>query len=42
MIAGAELAVAEINDAGGVFGVDVQWREEDSGTDPDQATASAS
>lgn len=32
IIAGAQLAVAEINDAGGVFGVDVEWLDGDSGS----------
>jgi hypothetical protein len=39
MIAGALLAVAEINDAGGVFGVDVEWVDGDDGTDPAVARA---
>src|SRR5690606_31361542 len=39
IIAGARLAVAEINEAGGVFGVDVQWLDGDSGTDPEVARA---
>ena len=34
MVAGAELAVADINDAGGVFGEPVQLVQGDSGTDP--------
>lgn len=34
MIAGARLAVAEINDAGGVFGVDVEWLDGDTETSP--------
>ncbi|MPZ27385.1 MAG: ABC transporter substrate-binding protein [Micromonosporaceae bacterium] len=34
MIAGARLAVAEINDAGGVFGVDVEWVDGDTETSP--------
>jgi ABC-type branched-subunit amino acid transport system substrate-binding protein len=37
IIAAAQLAVAEINDAGGVFGVDVEWVDADSGTDPQVA-----
>lgn len=39
IIAGARLAVADINEAGGVFGVDVQWLDGDSGTDPEVARA---
>lgn len=39
MIAGARLAVAEVNAAGGVFGVDVEWVDGDSGTDPEVARA---
>lgn len=39
IIAGAQLAVAEINDAGGVFGVDVEWLDGDSGTAPEVARA---
>jgi ABC-type branched-subunit amino acid transport system substrate-binding protein len=34
LIAAARLAVAEINAAGGVFGIDVEWVEADTGTDP--------
>lgn len=34
MVAGAELAVEDINDAGGVFGESVQLIQGDSGTDP--------
>jgi branched-chain amino acid transport system substrate-binding protein len=34
MVAGAELAVEDINDAGGVFGEPVQLVQGDSGTDP--------
>lgn len=34
MIAGAQLAIADINDAGGVFGVDVEWVDGDDGTSP--------
>lgn len=34
MIAGARLAIADINDAGGVFGVDVEWVDGDDGTSP--------
>jgi ABC-type branched-subunit amino acid transport system substrate-binding protein len=37
MIAGAQLAIEEINDAGGVFGVDVDWVDGDDGTDPEVA-----
>jgi ABC-type branched-subunit amino acid transport system substrate-binding protein len=37
MIAGARLAIEEINDAGGVFGVDVEWVDGDDGTDPEVA-----
>jgi ABC-type branched-subunit amino acid transport system substrate-binding protein len=37
IIAGARLAVEEINGAGGVFGVDVQWIDGDAGTDPEVA-----
>ncbi|HEY8473221.1 MAG TPA: ABC transporter substrate-binding protein [Natronosporangium sp.] len=37
MIAGARLAIEDINAAGGVFGVDVVWRDGDDGTDPDVA-----
>lgn len=32
MAAAAELAVAQINEAGGVFGVDVEWRDGDGGS----------
>jgi branched-chain amino acid transport system substrate-binding protein len=32
MIAGARLAIADLNDAGGVFGVDVEWVDGDDGT----------
>lgn len=39
IIAAARLAVAEINDAGGVYGVDVEWLDGDSGTDPEVARA---
>lgn len=40
MIAAAELATEEINEAGGVFGVDVEWIDGDDGsTDPDVARA---
>ena len=35
--AGALLAVADINEAGGVFGVDVEWIEGDDGTRPEVA-----
>ena len=35
--AAAALAVADINDAGGVFGVDVEWLEGDDGTRPEVA-----
>jgi ABC-type branched-subunit amino acid transport system substrate-binding protein len=35
MIAGAELAIDDVNAAGGVFGVDVVWLEADTGTDPE-------
>lgn len=34
MIAGAQLAIADVNDAGGVFGVDVEWVDGDDGTSP--------
>jgi ABC-type branched-subunit amino acid transport system substrate-binding protein len=34
MIAGAQLALADINEAGGVFGVDVEWIDGDDGTSP--------
>jgi ABC-type branched-subunit amino acid transport system substrate-binding protein len=34
MVAGAELAIADINDAGGIFGEPVQLVQGDSGTDP--------
>jgi ABC-type branched-subunit amino acid transport system substrate-binding protein len=37
MIAGARLAVEDVNDAGGVFGVDVEWVDGDDGTSPDVA-----
>jgi ABC-type branched-subunit amino acid transport system substrate-binding protein len=37
--AAAQLAVADINDAGGVFGVDVEWVDGDDGTDPEVARA---
>lgn len=39
LIAGALLAVEEINDAGGVFEVDVEWVHGDDGTDPEVARA---
>lgn len=39
IVAGARLAVADINEAGGVFGVDVVWLDGDSGTDPEVARA---
>jgi ABC-type branched-subunit amino acid transport system substrate-binding protein len=39
IIAGARVAIADINDAGGVFGVDVEWFDGDSGTDPEVARA---
>jgi ABC-type branched-subunit amino acid transport system substrate-binding protein len=32
IIAGARLAIADVNDAGGVFGVDVEWIDGDDGT----------
>ncbi len=35
--AGAQLAVSDINAAGGVFGVNVEWVDGDSGTDPEVA-----
>ena len=35
--AGALLAVADINEAGGVFGVDVEWIDGDDGTRPEVA-----
>jgi ABC-type branched-subunit amino acid transport system substrate-binding protein len=37
MIAGAQLALADINEAGGVFGVDVEWIDGDDGTSPEVA-----
>lgn len=37
MIAGVQLAVDEINEAGGVFGSDVELLEQDSGTNPEVA-----
>jgi ABC-type branched-subunit amino acid transport system substrate-binding protein len=37
MIAGARLAIQDINDAGGVFGVDVEWIDGDDGTSADVA-----
>jgi ABC-type branched-subunit amino acid transport system substrate-binding protein len=37
MVAAALLAVEEINDAGGVFGVDVVWIDGDDGTNPEVA-----
>jgi ABC-type branched-subunit amino acid transport system substrate-binding protein len=39
LIAGALLAVEEINDVGGVFDVDVEWLDGDDGTDPEVARA---
>lgn len=40
MIAAAQLAVLQVNEAGGVFGVDVEWRDGDGGsTDADVALA---
>jgi ABC-type branched-subunit amino acid transport system substrate-binding protein len=39
MFAGAQLAVREINAAGGVLGEDVVWLDGDDGTDPDVAKA---
>jgi ABC-type branched-subunit amino acid transport system substrate-binding protein len=38
MVAAARLAVEEINQAGGVFGVDVEWVDGDAGTDPEVAS----
>jgi hypothetical protein len=35
--AAAQLAIADVNDAGGVFGVNVVWVDGDSGTDPEVA-----
>jgi ABC-type branched-subunit amino acid transport system substrate-binding protein len=37
--AAAQLAIADINEAGGVFGVNVVWMDGDSGTDPEVARA---
>jgi ABC-type branched-subunit amino acid transport system substrate-binding protein len=37
MIAAAQLAIADVNDAGGVFGVDVVWVDGDDGTNPEVA-----
>jgi branched-chain amino acid transport system substrate-binding protein len=37
MIAGARLAIKEINDAGGVFGKDVAWHDGDDYTDPQKS-----
>ena len=37
LITAARLAIQEINDAGGVFGVDVEWIDGDDGTDPEVA-----
>ena len=37
MIAAAQLALADVNEAGGVFGVDAEWIDGDDGTDPDVA-----
>jgi ABC-type branched-subunit amino acid transport system substrate-binding protein len=39
IITAARLAVADINNAGGVFGVDVEWFDGDDGTDPEVARA---
>jgi branched-chain amino acid transport system substrate-binding protein len=41
MIGGVEMAVKEINDAGGVLGKDVELVEQDDGTDPDVASPAA-
>jgi ABC-type branched-subunit amino acid transport system substrate-binding protein len=41
MFAAGELAVSEINAAGGVLGQPVQWIEGDDGTNPDVAMATA-
>jgi ABC-type branched-subunit amino acid transport system substrate-binding protein len=37
MITAARLAIADINDAGGVFGVEVVWIDGDDGTNPEVA-----
>lgn len=37
LMAGAQLALQEINDAGGVFGEDIEWVDGDDGTNPDVA-----
>lgn len=39
IIAGARLAIDDINRAGGVFGVEVEWVDGDDGTDPEVARA---
>jgi ABC-type branched-subunit amino acid transport system substrate-binding protein len=39
MIAGARLAIKEINEAGGVFGKDVVWHDGDDYTDPQKSLA---
>jgi branched-chain amino acid transport system substrate-binding protein len=41
MIGGVEMAVKEINEAGGVLGKDVEVVEQDDGTDPDVASPAA-
>jgi hypothetical protein len=41
MFAAGELAVREINEAGGILGQPVQWIEGDDGTNPDVAMATA-
>lgn len=37
LITAVRLAIQDINDAGGVFGVDVEWFDGDDGTDPEVA-----
>ncbi len=37
--AATQLAITDINDSGGVFGVPVEWLDGDSGTDPEVARA---
>lgn len=37
LYAAAQLAIEDINDAGGVLGVDVEWIDGDTGTDPEIA-----
>lgn len=39
MAAGAQLAIREINEAGGVLGQDVEWIDGDDGTNPEVARA---